>query len=259
MDRLSAQRGFTLVEIATTLVIIGLLIGGALAGMEIVENARVVSTIKQVRSYDAATLAFQNTYGALPGDIKQPTRIPGCTTSPCTLAGDGNKFIGDTRGDYFNNENNTFWLHLLKAGLIDGVNPNSSWTPPDYKTASYPKAPIGGDIMIMYNILSGTATWPDGLSGHWWLFGKGISTAITGTSTPYGIDSSHPVYMIESAVPLESIRKVDLKIDDGKPWTGRVKLGNQLSNKDCNMVPAQTTYPTGSRGLCAFYIKTIFK
>ena len=41
------ERGFTLVEIAIVLVIIGLLLGGILRGQELIQNARVRNIIDQ--------------------------------------------------------------------------------------------------------------------------------------------------------------------------------------------------------------------
>ena len=62
------QRGFTLVEIAIVLVIIGLLIGGVLKGQELIYNQKVKSTYDTYRQYTAAMYGYQDRYRALPGD-----------------------------------------------------------------------------------------------------------------------------------------------------------------------------------------------
>src|SRR3989338_6112219 len=73
------QKGFTLVELAIVITIIGLLIGAVLKGQKILENARVSATITQVSSIDAAAKTFYDTYGGLPGDLANaPTRLPNC-------------------------------------------------------------------------------------------------------------------------------------------------------------------------------------
>ncbi len=121
---MTKQSGFTLVELAIVLMIIGLLIGGILKGQELINNTRVLNTIRQVKSYHTAYITFQDSYGAVAGDIVNPgSRIPNCTASPCNISGDGNgKF--DTDDELFN-----FWLHLAKANLITGI--DTSYTSVD--------------------------------------------------------------------------------------------------------------------------------
>lgn len=73
------QNGFTLVELAIVMTIIGLLIGGILKGQELMQNARVTATVAQVKSYESATFTFIDKYSALPGDLVTASeRLPGC-------------------------------------------------------------------------------------------------------------------------------------------------------------------------------------
>ncbi|MEO6023238.1 MAG: prepilin-type N-terminal cleavage/methylation domain-containing protein, partial [Burkholderiales bacterium] len=77
------QAGFTLVEIAIVLVIIGLLLGGILKGQELVQNARVRNLADQQNAVAAAYYAFQDRYRALPGDYAAAmTNIPNVTAAP---------------------------------------------------------------------------------------------------------------------------------------------------------------------------------
>ena len=74
------QSGFTLVELSIVLVIIGLIIGGILKGQELIGNAQIKNVASQAQSYQAATAAFRDKYGALPGDLVSANMIiPNCT------------------------------------------------------------------------------------------------------------------------------------------------------------------------------------
>ena len=63
------QHGFTLVEIAIVLVIIGLLLGGILRGQELIQNARVRNIIDQQNGIKAAFFGFQDRFRMIPGDL----------------------------------------------------------------------------------------------------------------------------------------------------------------------------------------------
>ena len=67
-SRRRAQSGFTLVEIAIVLVIIGLLLGGVLKGQELIENGRVKSAAADMNGISAAYNSYLDRYRRLPGD-----------------------------------------------------------------------------------------------------------------------------------------------------------------------------------------------
>lgn len=125
MNRNQAQ-GFTLVELAIALMVIGLLIGGVLKGQELIENAKVTATLRDLSSYDAAVMIFRNTYNAVPGDMKKPNRIPNCTTEICNSPGNGNGRVASNTNDGGGNstiamtEWFNFFTHMTKAGMIKG-------------------------------------------------------------------------------------------------------------------------------------------
>ncbi|MBI3440941.1 MAG: prepilin-type N-terminal cleavage/methylation domain-containing protein, partial [Proteobacteria bacterium] len=94
MRKTYQQKGFTLVELAIVLTIIGLLIGGILKGQQLMQNARITATMGQIRAVESATTTFRDTYGGMPGDLANAaTRVPNCAAI-CGLtagatAGDG--------------------------------------------------------------------------------------------------------------------------------------------------------------------------
>ena len=66
----SGQRGFTLVEIAIVLVIIGFLLAGILNAQSVMRNARTKDTIKAVTDLANASQQFRDRYGAWPGTLQ---------------------------------------------------------------------------------------------------------------------------------------------------------------------------------------------
>ena len=131
LPKKSAQSGFTLVEIAIVLVIIGLLLGGILKGQEMITQAKIKNLINDFNGLAAAMYSYQDRYRAMPGDELNAT-VAGRWTG--AFGGDGNgTFVrGATAAatDVYNNaptipaaataEANLFWLHLRLSGFVPG-------------------------------------------------------------------------------------------------------------------------------------------
>ena len=83
------QTGFTLVEIAIVLVIIGLLLGGILKGQEMITQAKIKNVVNDFNGITAAVNSYQDRYRALPGD--DTTANPRWGTA---VNGNGNGVIG---------------------------------------------------------------------------------------------------------------------------------------------------------------------
>ncbi len=85
------QGGFTLAELAIVLVVIGVLIAGILKGSELLSNSRVTATIAQIYQIESAEIFFEDKYGAMPGDLFNPSqRLANCAAAPCNIGGNGN-------------------------------------------------------------------------------------------------------------------------------------------------------------------------
>ncbi len=82
------EKGFTLVELAIVLVIVGLLLGAVLKGQQMIENAKIKAVVDQAKSLIAATHAYNDRYGQLPGDDNQATTH--LSQSGCTVANGNN-------------------------------------------------------------------------------------------------------------------------------------------------------------------------
>jgi len=130
------QSGFTLVEIAIVMVIIGLLLGGVLKGQEVITNAKIKNVNNDYSGVSAALYSYQDRYSVLPGDDPAPAaHVDGGVLHTTTPANVGNGLIDGayaTNGTLVavgtNVESALAWQHLRAAGLISG-DPGSSLLP----------------------------------------------------------------------------------------------------------------------------------
>ena len=121
-----SQRGFTLVELAIVLVIIGLVIAAVLKGQELIVSARLKSTINQVDGIRAATNTFRDKYNNLPGDFANAqVRIGDIAGVTWAALGDGDGVIeGDgVAAPAVGEETVLFWNQLSAANMISGTSP----------------------------------------------------------------------------------------------------------------------------------------
>src|SRR5688500_8122041 len=85
------QTGFTLVEIAIVLVIIGLLLGGILKGQEMITQAKIKNVIADFSGVSAAYHGYQDRYRAIPGD--DPNAATRWAVAPVAFSGSGNGVV----------------------------------------------------------------------------------------------------------------------------------------------------------------------
>ncbi len=198
MVRHSRQRGLTLTEIAVVLVIVGLFIGGALKGQQMITNAKVARIESDFRNITSAILAYQDRYGVLPGDDPAAsTRFVGNWSAADN--GNGNGVIAGP----WNSTNNTqesrkIWKHLRGAGFLKG--------PVDTTSAAYqqPAHAYGGQIGFEQGIYN--------LHGPVVVFGAlpGTITQVLEARGDDGVPKSGAVQGNATATAYEPARRYDL-------------------------------------------------
>ncbi len=212
----STEGGFTLVEIAIVLVIIGLLLGGILKGQEMITQAKIKNVINDFNGITVAITSYQDRYRALPGDDRNAA-ARWTTQAPANGDGDGviaglynaNDTSGTGGAPAAAAESNLFWQHLRIAGFVPGLTVGTgSGTPPPNAT--------GGLI--------------------------GVESGVIGTR---GLGFASTIVCSSNVADKVAIA-VDTQIDDSNSATGQVRAQLQAAaNPNTAATPATGYVETG--------------
>jgi prepilin-type N-terminal cleavage/methylation domain-containing protein len=121
-QKLEMQKGFTLVEIAIVLVIIGLLLGGVLKGQEMIENSKVKSIVNDMRAIQTAYNGYTDRFKVIPGDETAAVMTARGWAGTTGAAAANNGVLAITVAQTFTNGGDQagFWRALRGANLLTG-------------------------------------------------------------------------------------------------------------------------------------------
>lgn len=202
------ESGFTLIEIAIVLVIIGLLLGGVLKGQELINSARVKNLATDFRNIPVFIYGYQDKFKALPGDdTGVVAHVAGVLAiTPATKQGNG-VIDGLWNSQTSTDESYLFWQHVRLAGLAPGVTTIPGT--PAVGDGYHPVNAAGGEIGIQSN--NGTfATITKNAAG--------TASLMTGS------------YIICSQGILGKFAaQLDTTLDDGNPDTGSMRTADPVT------------------------------
>lgn len=205
---MTRSEGFTLLEVAIVILVIGLIVGGVMAGQELIMSARDRNVAKQFQQYAIATLTFKNKYNCIPGDCANATLL-GLGGS-----GDGNGLIFFGYGTPMRLEAYQFWQHLGNAELISGKYSGTwGWADGLYYQVNGTNGPLVKGEDPKWGFWANSTAYMLFAGGSVKPRPDGIFIMITKFSTSWDQPKVMPPWRAQ---------QLDAKMDDGLPFTGKV-------------------------------------
>jgi prepilin-type N-terminal cleavage/methylation domain-containing protein len=193
------QRGFTLVEIAIVLVIIGLLLGGILKGQEMITQAKIKNALADFSGISAAFYGYQDRYRALPGDdLNASTRWSGA------FSGNGNGVVAGAYND-------------STCGTLSSSSPESCLWWDDLRRSGFVSGSGGLQPFNAFSGLIGVQT------------GDGAASPGMTLDTTAGSNGFAGLIVCSANIPDKVAISIDTQMDDGKIATGTVRGQLQTS------------------------------
>ena len=206
------QSGFTLIEIAIVLVIIGLLLSGVLKGQELINSAKVKNLANDFKNIPLFINSYQDKYRALPGDDASigtaNTHIANaaaCTPAAATKCAPGNGIIdGAWNAHAVTDESYLFWQHVRLAGLTPGV-------------ATIPGTPAAGDGYLPVNATGGEI----GIQSN-----ANFTTITSNAAGTAGTGIAGTYVTCSQGIPGRFVLQLDIMLDDGNTDAGSMRAAD---------------------------------
>jgi prepilin-type N-terminal cleavage/methylation domain-containing protein len=234
------QPGFTLVEIAIVLVVLGLLLGGILKGQQLINSARVRNLADQSSGIQAAYYGFIDRFRNLPGDM---LALTACTTigaavdafaqcgSPAAAPGG---IVGANGGNGKIDtiaEAGSVWAHLSAAEFLNGtfsgqfggaITPLTALTYPNATTfGAVPANAFQGPIMLAHS------------NSYQDVSARGTVNRL--------------VYSFGGNVPVPILRDLDQKLDNGISGSGLIRSAAEIGDATvADLFAPLVDYTTGA-------------
>ena len=197
------QSGFTLVEIAVVLVLVGLLLGGILKGQQLISSARVRNMADQNAGIQAAYYGFIDRYRQVPGDMPAALACSAISAEVDANCGGAPTIGGNQNGRIDRwEEAGAVWAHLSHSRLLNGSYGGNTATAAQYE-AGVLTGQVPGNAFQQPVLLGFTADYDDG-------------GAAAGSTVRLA-------YAFGAGVTPSLLRELDVKLDDGNPGRGVVR------------------------------------